>query len=101
MEYSGLTFHETTAPAGRHVRLATVHLRPQSKEKTPEANCRLFEPLIQDAAKQKVDLLVLPESLTWMYTGKPMADVAEPIPGPSTRYFGDLAKKYDIISSPV
>ncbi len=96
VEYSGLSLQETSAPAGRHVRLATVHLRPKSADKTPEGNCRLFEPFIQEAAKQKVDLIVLPESLTWYGTGKELVDVAEPIPGPSTRYFGGLAKKYDM-----
>ena len=96
VEYSGLSLQETSAPAGRPVRLATVHLRPQSKDKTPAANCRLFEPFIEEAAKQKVDLIVLPESLTWYGTGKELVDVAEPMPGPSTRYFGELAKKYDM-----
>ena len=74
------------------MRLATVHLRPQSPEKTPAGNCRLFEPLIQEAAKQKVDLIVLPESLTGYGTGKELVETAEPIPGPSTSYFGELAR---------
>jgi predicted amidohydrolase len=94
VEYSRPALEKTSAPKGRKVRLATAHLRPYSAEKTPMGNCRRFEPLIEQAARQKVDLLVLPETLTWYGTGKQPADVAEPVPGPSTEYFGALAKKH-------
>jgi predicted amidohydrolase len=39
---------------------------------------------------------VLPETLTYYGQGKSYAEVAEPIPGPSTRYFGELAKKHNL-----
>jgi predicted amidohydrolase len=94
VEYSQPSLEPTVAPASRKVRLAMAHLRPVSADKTPMGNCRLFEPLVEEAAKQRVDLLVLPETLTWYGTGKQAADVAEPVPGPSTEYFGRLAKKH-------
>jgi len=93
--YTDLRFAETTAPAPRKVRLATVHFKPDGG-KTPEGNCKLFAPLIEDAARQKADLVVLPETLTYYGLGKNPADVAEPIPGPSTDYFAALAKKHDL-----
>jgi predicted amidohydrolase len=37
------------------------------------------------------DLVVLPETLTSWATGLKQSDVAEPVPGPSTQYFGQLA----------
>ncbi|MBS0211150.1 MAG: carbon-nitrogen hydrolase family protein [Planctomycetes bacterium] len=92
--YCDLSFTETERPTGRIVRLAAVHAVPKSAEKTPDGNRRFFEPIIAQAAEQRVDLLVLPESLTWMGTGLAMADVSEPVPGPSTEYFGALAKKH-------
>ena len=56
-------------------------------------NCRQFAPLVEDAANQNADLVVLPETLTCMGNGLTYADAAEPIPGPSTKYFGELAKQ--------
>ena len=79
----------------RIVRLATVHYQPQ-RGKTPADKCRLFAPLIEKAAEQKADLVVLPETLTYFGTGLAYGDCAEPIPGPATDYFGSLAKKHDL-----
>src|SRR6185503_18633497 len=64
--------------------------------KTLMDNCRQFAPLIEDAAKQRADLVVLPETLTYYGLGKSYAECAEPIPGPSTEYFGELAKKHNL-----
>jgi predicted amidohydrolase len=86
---------ETEPPAPRKARLAAVHFQPRGG-KTPEGNCRLYEPLIAEAARQKADLVVLGETLTYYGLGKSFAEVAEPIPGPSTEYFGKLAKQHDL-----
>lgn len=82
-------------PAPRTVRLATVHYQPAAG-KTAREKCEQFAPLIAEAARQKADLVVLPETLTYYGSGKTMADCAEPIPGPSTDYFGELAKRHDL-----
>jgi predicted amidohydrolase len=52
--------------------------------------------LIEEAARQKVDLLVLGETLTYYGTGRSYADCAEPIPGPSTDFFAELAKRHSL-----
>ena len=52
--------------------------------------------MIANAAAEKADLVVLPETLTYFGTGLSFADVAESIPGPSTEYFGQLAKQHDL-----
>ena len=95
IEWSDTKIAKTTAPKKRVVRLATVHHRP-TKGKTPKEKREQFEPLIVEAAKQKVDLICLPETLTYFGTGLKYADCAESIPGPSTEYFGKLAKKHDM-----
>jgi predicted amidohydrolase len=95
VRWGDVTLAETDPPPPRKVRLATIHLRPQGG-KSPEGNCRLYEPLIAAAAKQKADLVVLGETLTYYGLGKTMSDVAEPIPGPSTDYFGGLARKHNL-----
>jgi predicted amidohydrolase len=56
----------------------------------------MYEPFIADAAKQKADLVVLGETVTFVGLGKKPHEVAEPIPGPSTEYFGGLAKKHNL-----
>jgi predicted amidohydrolase len=95
VEWSGPVFQETDPPAPRKVRLAAVHYRPRAG-KTPEEKRRQFEPLIREAGRRKADLVVLPETLTYYGTGVPMAEVAEPVPGPSTEYFGRLARENDL-----
>ena len=94
IEWSDISF-AMTEPVSRKVRLATVHFRPKGG-KTPADNCRQFAPLIEEAARQEADLVVLPETLTYYGLGKDYADVSEPIPGPSTKYFGTLAKQHDL-----
>ncbi|MBM4087466.1 MAG: carbon-nitrogen hydrolase family protein, partial [Planctomycetes bacterium] len=81
-------------PPGRKARLAAVHFRPSAK--TPEGNRVQFAPLIAEAARQKADLVVLPETLTYYGTGRKMHECAEPMPGPSSEYFGALAKQHNL-----
>ncbi len=95
VEWSNVSLAEVAAPAPRIVRLATVHFQPRGG-KTPAGNCRLFAPMIEEAARQKADLVVLGETLTYACTGLKMADAAEPVPGPSTEYFGTLAKQHNL-----
>ncbi len=82
-------------PKSRKVRLAAIHYTPKGGTTTME-NCEQFAPLIAEAAAQDVNLVVLPETLTCTNNGLTYLDVAEPIPGPSTKYFGSLAKQYGL-----
>ena len=93
--WSGVSLKETNEPVGRKVRLATIHFAPSGRV-SPADNCRQFAPLIAKAAEQKADLVVLPETLTQTGTGRRYAEVAEAIPGPSTEYFGELARKHNL-----
>lgn len=95
VEWSDVTLAEVPAPAPRKVRLATIHLQPK-EGKNPEDKPPQFAPLIAQAAEQKADLVVLPETLTYFGTGKTMEACAEPVPGPSTAYFGKLAKQHNL-----
>lgn len=99
VHWSGVSFNAVEAPKPRTVRLATVHFRPQGG-KTMDDNRRMFEPLIAEAAKQKADLVVLGETLTFPGIGKKYHECAEPVPGPSTEYFGELAKKHNLYIVP-
>jgi predicted amidohydrolase len=99
VEWSDVSLTEIDPPPARKVRLATVHFRPSGK-KTAAENCRLYAPLIEDAARQKADLVVLGETLTVCGSGLSYAEAAEPIPGPSTDYFGTLAKQHHLYLVP-
>lgn len=99
VRWGGVAVTEVSPPAPRTVRLATAHFLPKGG-KTPDDNRRMYEPLIAAAAKQKADLIVLGETLTYPGLGKKYHECAEPIPGPSTDYFGELAKKYNLYIVP-
>ena len=60
MVSSGVDPHRSAASRGRCV-LATVHFRP-SGGNTPADNCRMYEPLVAEAARRKADLVVLGET---------------------------------------
>lgn len=95
IEWSGLSLTEAPDGKPRKAKLATVHYIANGG-KTPADNCRQFARFIQQAAEQNVDLIVLPETLTQTGNGLKYIDAAEPIPGPSTEYFGELAKQHDL-----
>ncbi len=93
-KWADVSFAEAPALTERKVRLATVHFRPGGK--SPQQNCEDYAPYIAEAARLRADIVVLGETLTYFGTGKSMVECAEPIPGPSTRYFGELAKKHNL-----
>ncbi len=93
--WSEVNFAECPPVAPRRVKLAAAHLRPSSG-KSPLDNCRMYEPLIAEAGRQGVELLVLGECVTTVGLGGTASDFAEPIPGPSTQYFGALARQHDL-----
>ena len=95
VEWSDIGLSEVSSPPKRIVRLATVHYQPKSGVTNAE-KCEQFAPFLQQAAQQNADLVVLPETLTYYDSGRSMSEAAESIPGPSTQYFGKLAKQHDL-----
>ena len=98
VEWAAVTLAPALAPAPRTARLATVHFVPRTA-KTAEERRRAFEPMIAEAARQRADLVVLPEVVTYG-SGSTFLDVAEPIPGPSTEFFGALARQHGMYLVP-
>jgi predicted amidohydrolase len=88
------TFAEADPEPARKVRLATVHHRPTGK--SPRANCEEFAPLVAEAARRGADLVVLGETVHYVGVAKKPHEVAEAIPGPSTTYFCELARKHSL-----
>ena len=95
VEWSEVVLAEAEPPAPRKVRLATVHYVPKGG-KTAMDSCRQFAPFVEEAARQKADLVVLPETITATGNGLSYRDAAQPVPGPATDYFGELARKHGV-----
>jgi hypothetical protein len=98
LEWAGISLTEAPAPKPRTARLATVHFVPR-KARTPDERRQAFVPMIEDAARQKADFVVLPEVVTYG-SGSSYEEIAEPMPGPSTEFFGALAKKHNLYIVP-
>jgi predicted amidohydrolase len=94
VEWSDVRFAKTAPPPSRKVRLATVHYKPTGK--SPRQNCEEYAPYILEAAKRGAELVVLGETVPAVGLKKKPHETAEAIPGPSSDYFGELAKKYNL-----
>ena len=94
VRWSDVALAESATPPPRIVRLAAVHFRPTAK--APLENCRQYEPLLAEAARQKADLVVLGETIDIVGVPKSPAEVAEPVPGPLTDYLGSLARRHGL-----
>jgi predicted amidohydrolase len=94
VEWSDVSLSAVSSMPSRVVRLATIHFQPRAG-KTIMEKAQTFAPLLAEAANQKADLVVLPETLTYFGSGKSMAECAEPVPGSVTDYFGTLAKQHN------
>jgi predicted amidohydrolase len=94
VEWSDIEFAPTAAPTPRTVRLAAIHYKPTGK--SPRENCEEFAPLIDDAARQRADLVVLGETVPYVDVKKKPHETAESIPGPTTDYFGELAAMHKL-----
>lgn len=79
------------APAPRNVTIAAVRYRPR-RSSGPAENLRTFGDVIRKQAPANTDLVLLPEGMTVVGTGKTYSDVAESLPGPTTKALGEIAR---------
>ncbi|MCP4248745.1 MAG: carbon-nitrogen hydrolase family protein, partial [bacterium] len=81
------------APESRPVRVASINLRPNRTGSAAASVSRFIE-TVDKTVTSKVDIILLPEGITIIGTGKKYADVAEPVPGPTTRALAELARRH-------
>ena len=91
--WKDVRFEPADDPGPRPVRVAAINLRP-AKTSGPEDSVARFLEAIDATVTRPVDLIVLPEGITVVGTGKKYADVAEPLPGPTVRSLAESAKKH-------
>ena len=84
-----ISLDEIPAPGPRPVRVASINFRPA---KTAGQRGRVPQGDRDQAVPEKTDVILLPEGITVVGTGKKYADVAEPIPGPTTARLGEMAR---------
>ncbi len=87
-----ISLKEIPAPAARQVRVAAVNLRPRNT-RTAEESVRQFIEVIQNSVKPDTDIILLPEGITVVGTGKKYPEIAESIPGPTTERLGEVARQ--------
>jgi predicted amidohydrolase len=85
-------FEQVPAPGPRNVTIASVNLRPQRSESSAQSVGQFIE-IIERAVPANADLILLPEGITVVGTNKRYAEVAEPIPGPTTATLAAVARK--------
>jgi predicted amidohydrolase len=79
-------------PSSRRIKVATLSYQPPGHS-TPDKNRDFYAKKIAEAGSQGVDLLCLGEGITVVSTGMDYAEVAEPVPGPTSRALGAAARK--------
>lgn len=93
--FGDFSFLEVDKPMPRNVKLATVLHRPRNSKGSHD-NLEQFANLIDEAGKQQADIICLPEAITLVGTDQDYISAAESIPGPSTRFLGEVAKKHNM-----
>src|SRR5215472_271968 len=84
------------APTYTRYRVAAIQYEPTLGQK--EKNVTDLLRLVEEAAKHNARLIVLPEMATTGYCWESRREIAphvEPIPGPTTDRFQQLATQYD------
>jgi predicted amidohydrolase len=90
--FDDISFEAAAAPGPRNVIVAAIHHRPR-KTSGPADSVGRFIDIVEKTAPAKTDVILLPEGITVVGNGKKYADVAEPVPGATTKTLGDLARK--------
>lgn len=93
VEWRDIVLEEVEAPEPRPVKVATIHYRPVGSS-GPDENRKLFGQFLDQAGEAGADLALLPEGMTMVGTSLRYLDVAEPVPGTTTRYLADYARRH-------
>ena len=90
--WDDISLDEIPAPGPRQATVAVVHLRPRNTG-SPQASVAAFVDLMEREVRRGTDIILLPEGISVVGTGKTYADVAEPLPGPTTARLAQVARK--------
>lgn len=91
--WDDVSFEQTPAPAQRNVTIATLNLRPSGTKSAAESVTQ-FVKAVDHAITAKTDVILLPEGITVIGTGKSYVDVSETVPGPTSATLGEMARRH-------
>ncbi|PYT26779.1 MAG: hypothetical protein DMG58_21800 [Acidobacteria bacterium] len=89
--WDDISLEEIAAPGARTVRVASINLRPRETH-SAEQSVNEFLAVIRKSVTS-ADVILLPEGITVVGTGKHYPDVAESIPGPTTERLALVARE--------
>ncbi|HYO79993.1 MAG TPA: carbon-nitrogen hydrolase family protein [Bryobacteraceae bacterium] len=89
--WDDVSLEEVPPPPPRTITVAAVRYRP-SRSTGVEQNLREFRAVVEKHAPERTDLIVFPEGMTVVGTPGKYADIAEAVPGPTTKVLGELAR---------
>jgi predicted amidohydrolase len=89
--WDDISLEEIATPKARLVRVASVNLRPRDTH-SAEQSVNEFIAVIRKSV-ENADVILLPEGITVVGTGKHYPDVAESIPGPTTERLAQVARE--------
>jgi len=90
--WDDISLDQIPDPGPRKVTITSINLRPDRTGSAQES-VRQFLETVERTAPAKTDVILLPEGITVVGTGKKYEEVAESIPGPTTARLGELARK--------
>jgi predicted amidohydrolase len=93
--WSDVRFEEAAVSPRKKIKLATVSFMPPSPS-TTEKNLRFYAEKVAEAGKSGADIICLGEGISMVSTKLSYADAAEPIPGPTSKALGAVAKTYHL-----
>ena len=95
VRFSEASLEEVPMPHPRLVSMATIRYRPR-EDLSLQENMDRFAVLIAEAAERGADIVTLPEGITLAGSGKTYIEVSEPVPGPTTEFLGEVARKHGV-----
>lgn len=79
----------------RKVRVSTACFLPPTPT-TPEKNLAFYAAKVDQAGREGADIVCLGETINYVSTGRKPDEVAEPVPGPSTKTLGEAARRHHL-----
>ncbi len=90
--WDDITFEQMPDPGPRKVTIASINLMPEKTGSPAESVTRFIE-AADRLAPAGADLILFPEGITVVGTGKSYAEVSETVPGPTTARLAELARQ--------
>jgi predicted amidohydrolase len=87
-------FAEVKAPPERKVRVATTRVVPKIEGATVESNTQMMMTMFDEVGPEHPDIVLFSENLATRFVRRPLAERAQPIPGPLTQQLSAKAKQY-------